>query len=85
MFNLFLIVGMLSLFFVPNKTIVLLNSPDSTIYIDADRVGLYTLYYYDAKDIIMKSQLPPHEHNWQEATCDTPKTCKDCGKTEGRR
>ena len=24
----------------------------------------------------------PHQHEWQDATCTTPKTC-DCGKTEG--
>lgn len=24
-----------------------------------------------------------HEHNWEEATCTTPKTCAECGKTEG--
>lgn len=27
------------------------------------------------------SMLP---HNWKDATCTTAKTCKDCGKTEGR-
>lgn len=24
-----------------------------------------------------------HSHNWQEATCLAPRTCRDCGKTEG--
>lgn len=24
-----------------------------------------------------------HEHSWQEATCTQPKTCADCGETEG--
>ena len=24
-----------------------------------------------------------HEHNWAEATCTEPKTCTECGKTEG--
>ncbi|MBO4901437.1 MAG: WG repeat-containing protein [Lachnospiraceae bacterium] len=24
-----------------------------------------------------------HEHEWEEATCDKPKTCKTCGETEG--
>ncbi|MBR5517101.1 MAG: hypothetical protein IKU53_03935 [Firmicutes bacterium] len=24
-----------------------------------------------------------HEHKWDEATCETPKTCSDCGETEG--
>ena len=24
-----------------------------------------------------------HEHNWQDATCTEPKTCAECGKTEG--
>lgn len=24
-----------------------------------------------------------HEHTWQEATCTQPKTCADCGETEG--
>lgn len=24
-----------------------------------------------------------HEHTWSEATCDTPKTCTECGETEG--
>ena len=24
-----------------------------------------------------------HEHTWQEATCTTPKTCPECGETEG--
>ena len=24
-----------------------------------------------------------HKHNWKEATCTEPRTCKDCGKTEG--
>lgn len=24
-----------------------------------------------------------HKHVWEEATCTTPKTCTDCGKTEG--
>ena len=24
-----------------------------------------------------------HEHNWKDATCDSPKTCVDCGATEG--
>ncbi len=26
---------------------------------------------------------PVHEHVWQEAGCLTPKTCTDCGETEG--
>lgn len=25
----------------------------------------------------------PHEHVWEAATCSSPKTCKDCGATEG--
>ena len=25
------------------------------------------------------------EHEWQEATCDAPKTCKECGATEGEK
>lgn len=24
-----------------------------------------------------------HEHTWADATCTTPKTCSECGKTEG--
>ena len=24
-----------------------------------------------------------HEHSWQEATCTQPRTCTDCGETEG--
>lgn len=24
-----------------------------------------------------------HQHTWQEATCTTPKTCTECGETEG--
>ena len=24
-----------------------------------------------------------HQHTWQEATCTTPKTCSECGETEG--
>ena len=24
-----------------------------------------------------------HEHEWEEATCEKPKTCKTCGETEG--
>ena len=24
-----------------------------------------------------------HQHTWQDATCDTPKTCSECGETEG--
>ena len=24
-----------------------------------------------------------HEHKWTEATCTEPKTCTECGKTEG--
>ena len=24
-----------------------------------------------------------HEHVWVEATCSTPKTCSECGETEG--
>ena len=24
-----------------------------------------------------------HEHTWQEATCISPKTCSECGETEG--
>lgn len=24
-----------------------------------------------------------HEHTWDEATCTTPKTCSECGETEG--
>ena len=24
-----------------------------------------------------------HEHSWQDATCQNPKTCADCGATEG--
>ena len=27
----------------------------------------------------------PHQHNWQDATCVAPKTCKDCGATEGEK
>lgn len=27
--------------------------------------------------------LTPHEHTWQEANCTNPKTCPDCGETEG--
>ena len=26
-----------------------------------------------------------NSHKWVEATCETPKTCSVCGKTEGRR
>ncbi len=28
---------------------------------------------------------PPHTHNWSTATCIRPKTCKDCGATEGEK
>ena len=24
-----------------------------------------------------------HEHTWSEATCTEPKTCSECGETEG--
>ena len=24
-----------------------------------------------------------HKHNWEDATCTQPKTCKECGETEG--
>lgn len=24
-----------------------------------------------------------HQHTWQDATCTEPKTCTECGKTEG--
>ena len=24
-----------------------------------------------------------HEHVWTDATCTTPKTCSECGETEG--
>ena len=24
-----------------------------------------------------------HQHSWEDATCDTPKTCSECGETEG--
>ena len=27
--------------------------------------------------------LNPHEHIWQNATCTAPKTCSECGATEG--
>lgn len=27
--------------------------------------------------------IPYDYHNWKEATCDTPKTCADCGQTVG--
>ena len=26
---------------------------------------------------------PPHTHTWENATCQTPKTCSGCGATEG--
>ena len=26
---------------------------------------------------------PEHEHTWEDATCTTPKTCSECGATEG--
>lgn len=26
---------------------------------------------------------PEHEHTWGQATCDLPKTCSECGATEG--
>ena len=29
------------------------------------------------------NEEPPHTHNWQNATCVKPKTCRDCGATEG--
>ena len=29
------------------------------------------------------STTQAHQHNWTDATCSAPKTCKDCGKTEG--
>lgn len=25
-----------------------------------------------------------HEHTWSEATCTEPKTCSECGETEGK-
>ena len=24
-----------------------------------------------------------HTHEWEEASCEAPKTCKSCGETEG--
>ena len=27
---------------------------------------------------------PPHVHTWDDATCTTPKTCTECGATEGK-
>lgn len=33
--------------------------------------------------IIMALTACGHEHRWEEATCTEPKTCRDCGKTEG--
>ena len=29
------------------------------------------------------STVAPHDHNWSEATCTVPKTCRICGITEG--
>ena len=28
-------------------------------------------------------EIPATNHDWEEATCETPKTCKTCGDTEG--
>ena len=30
-----------------------------------------------------KPTEPPHVHSWKDATCQAPKTCTDCGATEG--
>lgn len=30
-----------------------------------------------------KIEKEPHEHNWIDATCTSPKTCSKCNATEG--
>ena len=29
------------------------------------------------------SAASSHEHEWEEATCETPRVCKTCGETDG--
>ncbi|MBQ6397766.1 MAG: hypothetical protein IJI06_06405 [Oscillospiraceae bacterium] len=33
--------------------------------------------------IIVSFSACGHQHTWQEATCTSPKTCSECGETEG--
>ena len=32
----------------------------------------------------IEAYLAPHVHKWKEATCTEPKTCEECGETEGK-
>ena len=59
------------------------NALDLTVC-DVDGSG--EVDYVDAMMILQyhTGGIPEfHEHEWVDATCDAPKTCKDCGLTEG--
>ena len=57
----------------------------SAVDATCDTPGLTAGSYCDRCYTIYEEQqtIPAPGHSWQEATCDTPRTCSTCGLTEG--
>ena len=53
------------------------------------KVTKYILFFFlfcallHACGIIRFTEQPEHVHSWQPATCTAPRTCADCGETDG--
>ena len=43
----------------------------------------YTTYICDCGETYTDDEVPALGHTWADATCTTPKTCTECGETEG--
>jgi hypothetical protein len=35
--------------------------------------------------VVINGEGKPHAHTWTDATCTAPKTCRECGATEGKK
>lgn len=61
------------------------HSYNSVITLPTCEAKGYTTYTCSCGDTYMSDEVAALEHDWLEATTESPKTCKNCGATEGER
>jgi hypothetical protein len=61
------------------------HSYNSVITLPTCEAKGYTTYTCSCGDTYMSDEVAALEHDWLEATTELPKTCNNCGATEGER
>lgn len=56
---------------------------DVYLYGAVDTIASQSVYLDNAKLICIRQEVAECTHQWTDATCTAPKTCKLCGETEG--